>query len=74
VIDASLYDSTISDELSVNSEAPGRCAKYVSELSLALTSWSWMHSAGREREGRRTVLLLSMTFTHDIIGLAAGFL
>jgi hypothetical protein len=27
-----------------------------------------------ERGGIRTVLLLSMTFTHDIIGLPAGLL
>jgi hypothetical protein len=70
VIDASFHD--IATEASVYSEAPGCPAEYAPELSLRLSSG--MHKAGLEREGRRTVPLLSMTFTHDIVGLAAGFL
>lgn len=71
MMEASLHDD-INTELSVHPGAPGRSSEYASELSVALTSW--MHKAGLEREGSRTVLLLSITFTHDMIGLAAGFL
>lgn len=69
MIDSSLHD--ITTELS---EAPRCVAEYTPELSFALPSVPWMQNAGLEREGRHTVLLLSMMFTDDIVGLAVGFL
>jgi hypothetical protein len=72
VIDASLHDIiVVITELSAahnNAEAPDELSS-----SVAVTT-SWTHKAGLDSEGRRTVLLQSMTLTHDIIGLAAGFL
>jgi hypothetical protein len=45
------------------------------ESSATETSWMKKADRGREEEERHTAVpLLSMTFTHDMVGLAEGFL
>jgi hypothetical protein len=60
------------EEITVELSVSGYASEYAVELSLTLTSW--MQNAGLDREGRRTVWLLNMIFTDDIVGLLAGFL
>jgi hypothetical protein len=55
-------------DLLADCEAPGYTSEFISELKPLFG----MQNAGLDGAWRVTVLLLSMTFTVDIIGLSAG--
>jgi len=67
---SSVIETSFSDigDLFTECEAPAYTSEYISELEPLF----WMQNAGLDGAWRVTVLLLSMTFTVDIIGLSAG--
>lgn len=67
---SSVIETSFGDigDLSVEWLAPRNGSEYESELTLLF----WMQNAGLDGACKDTVLLLSITFTIDIIGLSVG--